>query len=255
MQSRKSNNVNFYFYFANYKYKKTSWDNNINLGYGMVRQGKVKSWLKSNDNIELISKFGIEATKVLNYSALLKFNSQFSAGYNYPNDTTVISKFLAPGYILFAPGIDWKPKDYFSVLISPPTVRVIIVNDKKLNSVGAFGVDSNQVIKTEIGAYLHATFNKDLNKEVNLQTSLDLFSNYLDHPENLVVNWQMLLSLKVNKYISASLNTNLIYDDKVKLTFYKSDGVTIDHVGPGTQFKEVLGVGFAYKFSGVCLKK
>jgi hypothetical protein len=238
-------------YFANYKKGKNAWDNNIDLGYGFIMQGKNGKVIKSDDKIDITSKYGREAAKHFYYSTLLNFRSQFTAGYNYPNDSVVISKLFAPAYTLLALGIDYKPKDYFSLFLSPATARFIIVNDKLLSDAGAFGVDSGKMLKTEAGAYLKATFKKDITENVNLQTSIDLFSNYLGKPQNIVVNWQMLISFKVSKYISASLSTQLLYDDKTKLTFYKSDGVTVDHVGPGTQFKEVIGIGFAYKFVGI----
>ena len=49
--------------------------------------------------------------------------------------------------------------------------------------------------------------------------------------------------MKVNKYLSASINTTLKYDDDVKITH--EDG-TIG--GPKVQFKEMIGVGLAYNF-------
>lgn len=241
-------------YYANYKRGKNVWDNNLDLAYGFLMQGKEGDILKSDDKIDLSSKYGREAFKNWYYSLLFNFRSQFTPGYNYPNDSIIISDFLSPGYILIAPGLDYKPKDYFSLLISPATARFLIVNNKDLSDAGAFGVDSGKTLKTELGAYIKATFKKDIATNVNLQTSIDFYSNYLDNPQNIDINWQLLLSLKVNKYISASISTQLIYDDDTKLVFYKSDDVTVDHVGPGIQFKEVLGIGIAYKFSGVSVK-
>lgn len=241
-------------YFANYKKGKNTWDNNLDLGYGLVLQGKHGNLIKSDDRIDLSSKYGRQASHHWYYSALLNFRSQFTAGYNYPNDSVVISKFLSPGYVLLSPGMDYKPNDHFSLFLSPATLRFIIVTDKLLSAGGAFGVDSGKTIKTEAGAFLRATFKKNLTPALNLQTSLDLFSNYLHNPQNIDINWQTLFLLKVSKYISASLSLQVMYDDDTKITFYKDDGITVDHIGPGTQFKEAIGIGFAYKFSGVTVK-
>jgi len=240
-------------YFANYKRGKNAWDNNIDLGYGMLMQGK-DDVRKSDDKIDISSKYGREAFGHWYYSALLNFRSQFTKGYNYPNDSDVISNFLAPAYITLALGMDYKPNPHFSLFISPLAARWTIVNDDKLNSVGAFGVDTGEVVETEFGALVKATVNVDLATNINLQTTLDLYSNYLEDPQNVDVNWQLLLSVKISKFLSASLSTQLIYDDNTMLTFYNSDKTVIDHVGPGTQFKEVLGIGFAYKFAGVSVK-
>lgn len=236
-------------YFANYKRGKKTWDNNIDLGYGLALLGKHSSLIKSDDRIDLSSKYGRQASKHWYYSALLNFRSQFTNGYNYPNDSAVISKFLSPAYVLLALGMDFKPNDHFSLFLSPATLRFVIVTDKLLSAGGAFGVDPGETIKTEAGAFLRASFKKDLSSTLNLQTTLDLFSNYLQNPQNIDINWQTLFLLKVSKYISASLSLQLLYDDDTKITFYKDDGVTVDHVGAGTQFKEAIGIGFAYKFS------
>jgi len=241
-------------YFANYKKGKHAWDNNLDMAYGLVLQGKHANAMKSDDRIEFTSKYGQQATRTWYYSALFNFRSQFTAGYNYPNDSVVISKFLSPGYILLGLGMDHKPNDHFSLFISPATIRFLIVADKILSANGAFGVDPGEKVKTEVGAFLKGVYKKDLTPALNLQTSLDLFSNYLDHPGNIDINWQTLFLLKVSKYISASLSLQLLYDFDTKLTFYKDDGTTVDHVGAGTQFKEALGIGFAYKFSGFGVK-
>lgn len=241
-------------YFANYKKGNDVWDTNLDLGYGLIMQGDKGKIIKSDDKIDFSSKYGIKAFDHCYYSALINFRSQFTTGYNYPNDSVAISKLFAPAYLTFALGLDYKPTNYFSLFLSPATVRLIFVNDKSLSDAGAFGVTPGKTLRTEAGAFLRATFKKDLNPILNLQTALDLFGNYLDKPENIVVNWQMLLSLKVNKFLSASLSAQLIYDDNSKLTFYKSDGITVDHAGPRTQFKEVVGIGLAYKFSGVTVK-
>jgi hypothetical protein len=234
-------------YYANYKRGKNAWDNNIDLGYGMLMQGK-DDVRKSDDKIDLTSKYGREAFKNWYYSALVNFRTQFAPGYNYPNDTVKISNFLAPAYVTLALGMDYKPSPHFSLFISPLAARWVIVNDKDLSDIGAFGVDTGETVETEFGALLKATVNADLSKTVNLQTTLDLYSNYLEDPQNVDVNWQLLLSVKLGKYLSASLSTQLIYDDNTTLTFYKSDRTTVDHTGPGVQFKEVFAVGFAYKF-------
>jgi hypothetical protein len=236
-------------YFANYKSGKKSWDNNIDLGYGLAILGKHGRLIKSDDRIDISSKYGRQASKNWYYSALFNFRSQFMNGYNYPNDSVVISKFLSPGYVLLGLGMDFKPNDNFSLFLSPATLRFIIVTNNLLSAAGAFGVDPGETVKTEVGAFLRAVYKKDLTSTLNLQTSLDLFSNYLDNPQNIDIYWQTLFLLKVSKYISASLSLQLLYDDDTKITFYKDDGTTVDHIGPGTQFKEAIGIGFAYKFS------
>ena len=95
---------------------------------------------------------------------------------------------------------------------------------------------------------LRAVYQKDVVENVNLSAKLELFSNYKDNPLNIDVNWEVLLSMKVNQYISTTISTNLIYDDDTNISVDNNKDGIIDSFGPRTQFKEVLGVGLTYRF-------
>ena len=61
----------------------------------------------------------------------------------------------------------------------------------------------------------------------------------------------MAIGLRVNKYISVTITTNLIYDDDVNFLIEDLDAsgnVVSSYLAPRTQLKEVMGVGFAYHF-------
>jgi hypothetical protein len=251
--------------FANYKKGHWTWDNTVDLGYGLVKSG-TSPFRKNEDKIDLSSKLGRYAFKdYWYYTALINFKSQFDNGYNFPNDSVVISHFLAPAYILGSLGLDYKSKDEsFSFFISPITSKTTIVNNQDLADAGAFGVDAAKFdtvagvyvqvkygdkVRNEFGGYLKMTFKKDIMKNVNFATKLELFSNYLRDPQNIDVLWENIVTMKVNKLISASLTTNLIYDHDIPVPVERTiNGVKTPGTGPRLQFKEVLAVGLAYKF-------
>jgi hypothetical protein len=239
--------------FANYAKDKTAWDNSLDLAYGLIKSGDADP-RKNEDKLELNSKYGYKAFGKFFYSGLLNFRSQFMAGYNYPDDSTVVSKFAAPAYITIALGLDYKPNDYFSAFISPATGKYTLVTDQKLSDAGAYGVDSGKTVRPEFGAYFRAKFQKDLATNFNLSTTLNLFNNYTDkntaNQGNVDVNWETALTLKAGKLITTTLFTNLIYDHDITLPTYETiAGVkTITGSGPKTQFKEVFGIGLSYKF-------
>jgi hypothetical protein len=222
--------------FANYAKDKTTWDNSLDLAYAILKSGPTPA-RKSDDKIDFTSKFGRKMSEHWSYSALFNFKSQFTEGFKYPDDTNVVSEFLAPGYVTLALGFNYKPVDYFEVFISPATGRLTIVNDDMLAAAGAYGVKPGEKTRMEFGAYLNMKFKKDIMENVTLMTKLELFDNYSDdngnNRKNVDVNWETSLNMKVNKFITASIATQLIYDHDV-----------IKH----TQFKEVVGVGLGYKF-------
>lgn len=244
--------------YAKYRKHKTTWDNNLELGYGVINQGNNKKWWKNDDKIQFSSKLGHEIKKNWYATALADFRTQFTNGYNYPNDSVYISKFLAPAYGLLALGFDYKPSNKFSAFFAPLTGKFTIVRDDSLAKYGAFGVqkeirDANSVItqhylkhREEFGAYLKMQYQTKVMENITFQTVLELFSNYLHNPQNVDVNWSTLTTFKVNKFISATLSTQLIYDDDVKVL--RSSGDKKGTFGPDLQFKQVLGVGFTYKF-------
>lgn len=236
--------------FANYKQGKLTWDNNLDLGYGIQKQGKNSSSMimKTDDRLNFASKLGLKATDKLYYAALLDFKTQFTNGYNYPNDSVEISGFLAPGYLLVALGIDYRPNKDLSVFVAPLTSKTTIVNNQKLANIGAFGVDSAKNIRNEFGGYLKAVYKKEVVKNVSLITKLGLFSNYLNNPQNIDVDWEVLLGMKINKYITANLSTQLLYDHDIDIYLQDKDGLPTGEVSKRIQFKEILGIGFSVKF-------
>lgn len=242
--------------FANYKKGKSVWDNSLDIGYGLQKQGKDESSQKTDDKFDFLSKYGREAFKSFYYAALFNFKTQMAPGYKYPDVDTKISDIFAPAYALISIGLDYKPNAYFSAFIAPLTGKFTFVNDQQLSDIGAFGVSPGESSLSEFGGYFRAIYTKndfksEFLKNVSFTTKIDLFSNYLKNPQNIVVNWENLLSLKVNKFISASFVTQLIYDDKIAIPVDKNGNGAIDPgegVRSKTQFKEILGVGFSYKF-------
>lgn len=228
--------------FANYRNDNTSWENNLIIGYGMLKQGKENA-IKTDDRIEITSKYGKKASKDFYYAGLINFMTQMAPGYNYPNDSDRISNLFAPAYLLGAIGMDYNPNDNFTAFLSPITLKTTFVNDEKLSDAGAFGVEKGEKVKTEIGGYFKIMWKKEIMKNVSFQTNLALFTNYKNNPQNIDINWDTMLAMKINEYLSANITTNLIYDDDIKIiTDDNSNG------GPRTQFKEMLGIGFAYNF-------
>jgi hypothetical protein len=240
---------------ADYKKNKHSWNNwlDLSLGYSLFLDVKP---LKSDDKIEYITAYNYQLSKSWYFTVMGKFASQFAKGYDYEVDssTNYISKFMSPGYIDIGPGITYKPNDWFMVYLSPVTASWVIVNDQRLANEGAFGLtpavtDTNGVVlenaknvRSMFGAKLMAVLSYEIVKNVNLGTKLELFSDYLDTPQNIIVNWQVLLGFKVNDWLNVDLQTTLLYDDKIMIT--DNDGNT----GPRVQFREMLmlSVGFSF---------
>lgn len=229
-------------YAANYKKDKLNWDNTFDFRYGFIKE-KDEDLRKSDDNIDINSKLGIQANESKwFYSGILNFKSQFAAGYNYPDTDNAISKFMAPGYLTVGFGMDYKT-DNFSALIAPVSGKFTFVLDDILSDEGAFGVDPGKNTRGEFGATVKLVYKKEILKNVTFDTKLDLFSNYFENPQNIDVDWTGKLDMKVNDYLSANLIVQLIYDDDIDIED-PDTGVK----GPKLQLMEMFGVGLTLKF-------
>lgn len=232
--------------FANYKKEKWAWDNSLLLAYGLTKTGS-QDLRKNDDRLEFTTKPGYEFKKNWFISYLFNFRSQFDKGYDYTNEPKIlVSEFLAPAYLINSLGIEYKPNDNFYFYVSPPTIKTTLVNAS--NSIIphlAYGVDSTSNVKNEIGFYLSTRYKKDIAKNISLATKLDLFSNYTDNPQNIDVNWDFIITMKVNSHITTTLGFQAIYDDNIFVP-KGNDAAGLPRYGKGLQFKESLGVGLTY---------
>lgn len=242
-------------------------DHLLNMGYGMLRTQE-KKLKKTEDKLDVTSTFSYKARGNWNYSSLINFRTQFTNGYKYPNDSTVVSTFMAPAYLTASLGMQFKPSPAFSLFISPASGKFILVVDQDLANSGAFGVtkavylnDTSKIIvkpgrniKPEFGFNIHAFLKKEVVTNVSLESRLILNNNYLDENQsnrwNIDLNWEALINFTINKYLSSSIRMNMIYDHNIKVPEYDYIDDTKVKVGEGprTQFKESFGIGLNYRF-------
>ncbi len=257
-----SGNINL---FANYLKGGNSWTNLLLMDLGSSRQGQ-QDWRKGDDRIEFNTIYGHKTKNdKWYYAALFNFKTQFTSGYEFDDDgnKTFISDFMAPAYVKVGLGMDYKPNKNFSAFLSPATAKWTIVNDQSLANQGKFGLDPAESIKAvdgtdsiytstaskvrlEAGALMRFAYTKDVMKNVNLTTVLELYSNYMKNPQNIDVDWQFIFTFKVNKYLNAQLKGHLIYDDDVMIDVDSNDDGLFDMQGPRTQFNQALTIGLVY---------
>ncbi|MDR2953716.1 MAG: DUF3078 domain-containing protein [Prevotella sp.] len=218
------------------------WSNALALEYGLTNT-KTLGTQKTSDKIDFTTQLGYSTDNKWYYTIMGDFKSQFYKGYNYPDKSRYISKFFAPAYSNISLGIEYRPGTWYSIYMSPIAGKLTFVEDDYLSSIGAFGVDPGDRFKAELGAYVKARMERKIMENVNLISTVDFFTAYNSSFGNVDVNWDLLLSMKINKFLSASINTTLKYDDDVKII--QQDGTTR---GPRVQFKEMIGVGVAYNF-------
>ena len=228
---------------AYYTRETVKWTNDANFALGGIKYFDKKGIgaQKTDDRLDLASTFGMQLSKGFFLTFASSFRTQSINGYAYPNDSVPVSRFMAPGYMNLALGADFRKSDNFNIFFSSIAIKSTFVLDDSLSSKGSFGVEPGMRYRQEYGAYLKMKYNRPVAKNIEMKSKLELFSNYLNNPENIDVNGELLLLFRVNSLVSASAQWNLIYDDDIKITDINGN------IGPRTQFKSVIGIGLSYK--------
>ncbi len=233
---------------ANYDDNKNLWNNKFQGTYGLIRQGKGKGQpiRKSDDLFILESQYGRNFSDNWMASALVNLRSQFYKGEEVVvlpdgrDSTFLVSEIFSPAYLQIALGVTFKKSKVFNFTLSPLTSKNTIVFNEKLAT--NFGLQEGETVRSEVGASYNANFKKEILKNIKLESNLNLFSNY-EKFQNVDVNWSVHFVMKVNKFITSSIITQLIYDDDIDVPRDHKDTP-----GAAIQFKSSINVGFAYSF-------
>lgn len=239
-----------------FKKKKLAWDSNLDTEIGELYSSDLNpKWRKSNDKLNILTKFGYQMAKSWYVSVLGGFKTQYAPGYDYKNndagDKNKISNWVSPSYTDLSIGVNFMPDEIFSVFVSPVAGRFTYCKDSVLRA--NYGVDPDKRGKAAIGLSLKAGINYTRIKNLKIITSVSLFTPYSTKEKvksgaqpfgNFDVDWDFAISYQFLKAFNVSLMTSLKYYDKVLIT----DPKDATHLRPAVQFKEVLGVGIGYSF-------
>jgi hypothetical protein len=249
---------------ANYHKKNLIFENNGTFVYGLI-YSQERGLMKMEDRLELNSKIDYKAINSWHYSLLSSFKSQFAPGYNYPDMTNAVSRFLAPGYLTLSLGMDYAPTKYFSLFISPASGKFTFVLDQKLADAGSYGVrkavkDSlgnilyhGEPVKPELGMTVNAKIKYEIFKNIVIDSKLNLYDNYLSDDVrdrwNVDVDWENNINFVINSIISSTFNSRMLYDNSIMVPLYNMiNGVkTKIGEGPRLQIKEAFGIGMVMK--------
>jgi hypothetical protein len=263
-----SNNLSLLFagnFYAQYKKGKVSWVTNLDMKYGMVANGLIREQAlaqrnlqKNIDVLQFNTNLGYDITDHLYFSGKLGFLSQFSPTYDYSQTDTaggrfkryVVSKFAAPAILTVGPGFTWKPKDYFTLFFSPVEGKVTFVSGALKDTAKSdpnstyysgvdptrFGLNAGTSYSAAIGAEIDILFQKDIVKNINWKSHLNVFISYYNNNYNVtmpyydgsdslmttttiktstehipVVTWDNDLVFKLYKFLTATLSTRFVY--------------------------------------------
>jgi hypothetical protein len=218
-------------YDFNYKKNEWSWDNKLLIGYGLTKI-KDQELQKSDDRLIFNSLAGKKASGYWYYSLFFNFKTQFDTGVDATSGYR-ISHFFSPAYFQFGPGMMWKKSDNLKVNFAPATSKLIMVHKHFTEFGESFGVKQGETMRYEFGAAINGYYKFKLGENITVENILNLYSNYLDKPQNVDIDYTLNVNMKINKYLSTNFAFQTIYDD---------------NAFSGFQTRQIIGLGLNYGF-------
>ncbi|WP_435414568.1 DUF3078 domain-containing protein [Polaribacter aestuariivivens] len=220
-------NVNYDF---NYKKNNWNWDSRLITGYGLSYLTD-KGYRKTNDRFEFNSLVGLKSSNYWFFSFFTNLRTQYTRGFDYSKTPErSVSDFLSPAYLSFGPGMLWKKSDDLNINVAPATTRLTFVNDMFS---GKFGVEEGENTALSLGFNLAAYYKTGLMTNVEMENILTIYSDYLDNPQNIDVEYQANIRFKVNKSLKMHVTFHTIFDD---------------NASGKVQYRELFGLGVNYSF-------
>lgn len=219
-------------YDLNYKKGKWSLDNKFLTSYGF-NKNKFSTLKKTDDDLELNSILARNIKNEWNYSFFFNFKTQYGKGLDPKDPKKKISHFMSPIFLMAGPGIFWRKNDNLKINFSPATPRFVFIHSEFTKMGKSYGVSKDEIHRFELGSSLYTYYKFDIMKNVTMENIVGVFADYLHDIKKVDFDYQASIYLKVNKFISANIYYDALYD------YDTSEKL---------QQKETIGVGFKYSF-------
>ncbi len=236
-----------YFFFkgkVNYTSDKIQWDNQLDMkfSFNTAASDTLRTFRTNDDLVKLTSKLGIRAFKsqMWFYSADFELSTPLFNTYIKNSYERVTGPF-SPLRLSLSAGFDFKYKKELSVQLLPISYKMLHVADTThRNGVSESiadkqGIPAGQKTKHDLGSKIKVKWEHSFMREIKLETTFSFYTNY----KGIEADWEIIGNFIINRFLSARVSLNPRYDSTITLP---------DGKDPRLQFKELVSVGFRYKF-------
>ena len=241
--------------YADYNNKQTKLSSNnfarIKLGFLASGENPIRN---NTDLIETNSKLNHKAFGKFDFSAIMLFKTQLLKGYNYPNDSVPVSKLINPAILTLGIGLDYKPNANTSINFSPLSYKGTYMTDTLHIDQTKYGIAADRKSKHEPGVSLMVSHVWKPYKTLGVTNRIQLFTNYINNPQNIDIDWEMILVANLNWFTDLRINIHFIFDDDTKTPVLDENNKPLLNPDGTTkktarvQFKEMIGISMAFRF-------
>ena len=191
------------------------------LGYAKIDSEEFVK--KTEDRLEIDATLERKSNHRWKWSSSFNLKTQNTPGYTFVEmqnnqiERIKSTGFFSPAYALLGVGTTYSKTKGFTFQFQPFTARVIVVDKAFTQSISTgeryFGVEQGGSVRWEAGTSLVMQTQHELFKNVFFSNKLTLFANYFEEIKNIDLDYTGTVDMKVNEYLSAMLELQLVYDD------------------------------------------
>lgn len=212
------------------------------LGINNAPDDEVHSYNISDDLFQLTSTFGVKAARRWYYSLSLLFKTQLLQSYK-KNSHDMRAAFLSPGELNLGLGMTYnyvnQPQTVtFDASISPISYNLKTCTNSNIDP-EQFEIRPGHHTKHKIGSSAELKFKWNICYNIVYTSRIFAFTDY----SNAYADWENTVSFEINRFLTTQIYVHARYDTSTP----RCDD-------PGwhkLQVKEILSIGFAYKFSSI----
>ena len=218
---------------AEYTKDDKSFATEVILQYGKLKnRGQLQR--KTNDRIFWDNRVALKLSQHWYFFGSLNFESQFDEGYSFrkaPDGQevqTLISRFMAPGYLTESLGFEYKTTKSFWLRIGTGTARQTFVLDRNLylNNPKNYGVPPGKSFRNELAFQIVTNFEKDIATNIGLKSRYSMFANY-EKLRNIDQRLDISLQARVNKVVNVTVAGIAVYDDDASTRIQASQALSL----------------------------
>ncbi len=212
------------------------------LGMNSAPDDEVHNYNISDDLLQITSTFGLKAAKRWYYSVTGNFKTQVLNSYP-SNSYDLRSAFLSPGELTIGLGMTYgyanaKKTITFDASIAPISYHLKTCINKRIDPT-LYNIKAGHRSESDFGSSAELKFFWQIAHNISYTTRLFAFTDY----DSAQADWENRVSFDINRFLSTQIFCHFRYDTATPPCEDKN--------WKKLQIKEILSIGFSYKFSSL----
>lgn len=212
------------------------------LGINSAPDDSLRNYSISDDLLQLNTTFGIKAAKRWYYSFTGQFKTQLLNSYT-SNTRNLRSAFLSPAELTAGVGMTYNYANKnntftFDASLAPISYNLKICTNDLLDET-AYGIRPGGTTVSNYGSTTELKLFWKLAYNISFRSRLFSFSDY----SQIQADWENTLMFEINRFLTTQIYAHMRYDSRG----VRAEGTKWKKL----QIKEILSIGFAYKFSSI----